>query len=320
MDDLLFIFPAQRVIEILDKLNSFYTRLKFTIEEENDGKLPYLDILIIRNDDNHIAYDWARTNFIESNTKLPFTTTGKTKRKLHIEFNESSDPSTCFHKKNSNKVREILVANSYPNKLIQRLIRKQSQRVFHDNHQSIASHNNTHTVSSDVITPSIYYRRLPYIVNVTEKVAHLVKHNVPDIKAAICSSNSLGKSIFTNTKQKIEKMDQIDVVYEIPCAGDSVQKCNLTYVGHTKNKLKKRLNQHANDLKNPNKNSGKTAIVHHYDETGHRLSFDRARVLTVESNYSKRLTFEYLNILTRYTYNLRCDTESIPAIYHTLLK
>jgi hypothetical protein len=44
---------------ILKKLNGMNEKIKFTYEEENDGKLPFLDLLLIRKD-GEITFDIYR--------------------------------------------------------------------------------------------------------------------------------------------------------------------------------------------------------------------------------------------------------------------
>ena len=52
MDDSICFIKIEYVEYILSVLNGFDNNLEFTFEEENDGMLPFLDVLICRNDNS----------------------------------------------------------------------------------------------------------------------------------------------------------------------------------------------------------------------------------------------------------------------------
>lgn len=130
---------------------------------------------------------------------------------------------------------------------------------------------------------------------------------------------SLLKTVFSKLKTPIDAMQRTNIVYEIPCDGKPGEKCDLNYVGQTKNQLKKRLAQHKTDLKS-SKPNGQSAVVTHFEEKGHFPAFDKTTVLGTESFFSRRNTLESLHICSRPTYNLRRDTDGIAASYVALLE
>ena len=42
--------------EFLFKLNDFNSNIKFTVEVENNGQLPFLDVLLLRNSSNYLDF------------------------------------------------------------------------------------------------------------------------------------------------------------------------------------------------------------------------------------------------------------------------
>ena len=42
--------PTESIEHVLSKLNGYHDNIEFTYEIENDGKLPFLDVLVIRKD------------------------------------------------------------------------------------------------------------------------------------------------------------------------------------------------------------------------------------------------------------------------------
>ncbi|KAI4476742.1 hypothetical protein M0804_013359 [Polistes exclamans] len=87
------------------------------------------------------------------------------------------------------------------------------------------------------------------------------------------------KSIYTKLKNKDDKLEQSNLVYKIPC------ECEKCYIGETKQKLKKRLEQHRNDSKPKNaQKTNTTALAEHHFKTGHNFKFDETKILDKEDN------------------------------------
>ena len=57
VDDLFPIVKTSAIEEIMDVFNSFHCDIRFTLEIENDDRLPYLDTLVVKRD-NIIKLDW----------------------------------------------------------------------------------------------------------------------------------------------------------------------------------------------------------------------------------------------------------------------
>ena len=58
VDDTILFIPKDKINNIVDKFNKYHERLKFTFEIENNNSIPFLNILIIRNNDNAIFTNW----------------------------------------------------------------------------------------------------------------------------------------------------------------------------------------------------------------------------------------------------------------------
>ncbi|KAI4476352.1 hypothetical protein M0804_013667 [Polistes exclamans] len=79
---------------------------------------------------------------------------------------------------------------------------------------------------------------------------------------------------------RVDKLEQSNLVYKIPCV------CDKCYIGQTKQKLKKRLDQHKNDCKPMNaQKSNITALAEHHFSTGHNFKFDETNILDKEDNW-----------------------------------
>ncbi|KAI4492377.1 hypothetical protein M0804_002168 [Polistes exclamans] len=103
-------------------------------------------------------------------------------------------------------------------------------------------------------------------------------------------------SIYTKLKDRVDKLEQSNLVYKIPCV------CDKCYIGQTKQKLKKRLDQHKNDCKPMNaQKSNITALAEHHFSTGHNFKFDETNILDKEDNWYKRNISEMYHITNNNT-------------------
>lgn len=122
-------------------------------------------------------------------------------------------------------------------------------------------------------------------------------------------------SIYTRLKDKVDKWEQSQVVYKIP------GECGKFYIGQTKQKLKKRLDQHRCDCKPINiLKTNSTALAEHHFSTEHNFKFDMATIVDIEDDWFKRNVSEMIHIKRNNTINLRTDTNNLSSIYNDILK
>ncbi|KAI4475149.1 hypothetical protein M0804_014486 [Polistes exclamans] len=206
--------------QTLKTFNSVNNRIQFTMEVENNGTLPFLDMNIIRNEDGSIVTNW---------------------------YVKPTSSGRCIN------------------------------------------YNSNHPMSQKIgIIKGLLFRALT-----------LIKIN----------------SIYTKLKDKVDKLEQSNLVYKIPCV------CDKCYIGQTKQKLKKRLEQHKNDCKPINaQKSNITALAEHHFITGHKFKFDETNILDKEDNWYKRNISEMYHITNNNTVNYRTDTNNLNNIYNEILK
>lgn len=58
VDDLFLIIPSTLIEYARDIFNSFHHKIQFTIVEETNRVLPFLDVLLIHEKDHSIDFDW----------------------------------------------------------------------------------------------------------------------------------------------------------------------------------------------------------------------------------------------------------------------
>lgn len=312
VDDIFAIIPKNAISETQNLLNSFHSRLKFTVEVENDSMIPYLDVKIIRNPDGTISTDWYQ-KCISSNRILNYYSQHPHSQKLNTASNFVSRvlslSSEKFHKKNKLLITTILTENNYPYADTQRYI-----------HSYYRKRNNIGENNDDITEKQ--YKGVTYIKGVSEKIEKVIKHYCPQTQTAYRSSNCI-KNIFTKLKDKVPSNEQKNVIYRIPCQGniENGSTCELAYIGQTKQYIGKRIDNHKYDLskKIHNTNVASTALMDHCKETGHTPNFDNVSILDRAQHYGRRLTKEALHIQTEKSMNHKRDSDKISSIYCSVI-
>ena len=206
---------------MLDAFNSYDDRLKFTHEVEENGCISFLDLKIIRDKEKTIT-NWYQKptflgRFLNFQSHHPFT------HKKGVIFNLVdraillSEPK--FHKQNISKVKKLLLNNNYPKNIVNKFV---TDRYFYCmdklSSSSIASNIQiTHLPDSNnnnSIENKKMYLKVPHIKkfysNISRKLKSFNICTVPKI-------NYFMDKIIKRGKDKVEKIDQTNVVYKNNC-------------------------------------------------------------------------------------------------------
>ncbi|XP_037041507.1 uncharacterized protein LOC119078137 [Bradysia coprophila] len=315
VDDMFTSVPTNFAQHTINILNSVNHRIQFTSEVEKDGQIPFLDVIVFRNNDGTIGTRWY-SKPSSSNRLLNFFSNHPFQHKTGVIDNAINRifglSETTSRQQNTIVVKNILEANHYPAHLINKGIRK----FFHKK-------NNRDTTLSTVLKEPITYKGISYISSCSVNIGRALCEELDDVKVGYKPFKT-NRSNFSQLKDKTNPLDKCNIVYKIPCWGDgfSKNKCELCYIGHTGNKFGDRLGQHQNDVKKSNDEveakNGQTALVRHFQD-GHAPDFENASILMMEPNEFKRRILESLNILTNNSMNFRKDVDSISKVYHNVL-
>ena len=309
VDDIFAVVKKSRLQETLQMLNSYHKDVKFTLETEKDGKLPYLDTLAIRDNNNKIILDWYQKpsssgRIINFYSKHPRSTKINTAMNFIKRVLDISHPS--FWKENEIRIKNILKLNNYPSKTIQKLLWQYKNPKQRENTQR----------------QPLVYKSFTNTGKLFNRIKNSAIYNKNEIKITAKSNFNVGR-LFSNTKTKIKKEDKSNVVYEIRCQGDGTNNCDKVYVGTTKTKLRTRISSHKSDQKCRSKDTmPKTALAEHCIKEGHYADFDNVNILQKENNYSKRLMLEMLHIINvpvNYRINYKSDVDNCAHTYRNLI-
>ena len=276
VDDILVIVNKQQDLDsVLRKLNDVHPKIQFTCEQEQDGKLPFLDTLI-----------WNRES------RLMFSVYRKPTNKndfIHFYSSHSQRTKTgvvlgfylrafriCSKEYLQNEleyIRTTFTKLSYPLGLLLQL-EKKAIKI-----RSRSSNSNA-------------TKRKEYIsVPLSEQSEVITSFT----RGALNITSPSGSTIKDILRRKKKASNQNSVVYKIPCGV-----CEKSYIGETYRGAAKRVEEHKRDLRNHQESN---AIVQHVDDAGHLPNWSAMSNLCVGLNKRNRQAVEAAFISTISNFN-----------------
>jgi hypothetical protein len=307
VDDLLLGIPSDQSETVLKIFNSYNKNIKFTLETEVNGKIPFLDILITRSDKQTLQTQYyskptASQRIISYTSNHHITQKTNTAlgliNRIFLLDNVNTDIKKC------ELIHQILRKNGYPKIVINSLIKRFKSQQITNNTEESENNNNK-------------YRCIPYIKGLSEKIAKFLKHEDENLKIAFKNKKQSG--IFTNTKDKTENLQMTNTIYSVPCITEN---CGKYYFGMTRTSLKKRMQGHQADLNAVTKhNVMRTALCQHTAENKHTFDLLSAKPIHQNNNYTKLAFLEmlYINDNTNICVNKKSDFQDLNKDYKTIL-
>ena len=121
------------------------------------------------------------------------------------------------------------------------------------------------------------------------------------------------RKLLPSLKDPLDNREKSCLVYQVPC-----RDCSFVYIGQTKRDLESRLNEHKRAIKNLRPDL--SALCEHSITMDHIISWTEAKILELETDYRKRLSFESWHINAKPHVMNRNDGSSFSAVYLDLLK
>ena len=260
VDDILRTNKIKETNSILEQLNSMHPNLKFTVETENNSKLPFLDITISRDNENHLHSNWYRKP-TDTGLLMNFHAIAPKQHKravvngiTHRVFNASSTWERFDD--GLNQAKDILENNQFPpnfyNPIIENAINKLTTTV-----------EPTERENKEPSVPPPVMLRIQHRGHATDKyVQKLRKLGAPI--TPVLTTRKL-RTCLPTLKAKTPLMLRNRVVYQLTCPG-----CQSCYVGGTIQHLATRVQQH--------RRKG-TPVKRHFDDCGIRIENKHAKIL-----------------------------------------
>lgn len=287
VDDIFSIVKREDLPKILEAINSIHRDIKFTHEEEADGKLPFLDLLIIR-ETTTFDFEIYRK---PTNTKrvIPSSSNHSHQHKMaafhHMIHRMQTLPLGETGKlKETNTIFEIARVNGYQDTTIQAIIDKKARDHFR----------RTMTTLTQVADP---LKRVA--VNFDRHITKPLRAKLRNfgIDLVFSSRNNQLKSLLGSTKDPINVLGKAGV-YKISCPH-----CEDVYIGQTRRTLEKRFKEHIAEINKAKKDMDKglhydfrSKVAEHIFSKGHDLTKDNINILRNVSSPWKLDVAESLEI------------------------
>ncbi|XP_058448888.1 uncharacterized protein LOC131428848 [Malaya genurostris] len=276
VDDCFCVGHEEHIQQVVECFNNFHSKLQFTIEKEENGRLKFLDMMLTRRDD-HIERIWSPKQtdgrYLDFGSESPYAHKCNTAIALIDRAIKLSD---CKNRPSAIRTaKNILQINHYPNWFVCKTLK---ERV-HKHYNSLQERK--------VTTPEQSYVAVPYIPGLSEKLERIFKKY--STKLAFRPRDKIKNQVFTKLKDPNPPGKQTNVVYTIPCGADD----GKVYIVQTGRKLEARVAEHKNDTK---KKDARTGLSQHTQQEGHLFDFANTRILERIDNQKSRLTAEMFHI------------------------
>ena len=307
VDDTFLLFKDPSHIPLFQAyLNSKHQNIRFTVEQESEGKLSFLDVQLTRLN-NTISTSIYRKptftglgmnflSFIPEQFKV-----NAIKTLLYRSFHLCSN--WVFIHLEFKFLTNYFENNKYPLHLIQKHIRIFLNKIF-------SPQTNTNTEK-----PTFHYITLPYYglssYDTRNKLNKILKRCYPKTIFRFIFTNSNTINSLFKHKESIPSNLISNIVYQFKC-----RQCNLTYVGQTQRNLILRFAEHAGKSARtgrPISNPQKSQIRNHSEQTQHSFNETDFSILHKSRNYFDLAILESLYI-KHTTPQLNCDSSSYPLL------
>ena len=322
VDDILEIIPRGSTQALTDHLNQAdpTNSIKFTHEEEAEGKIPFLDTLICRKEDGSVKLQVYRKK-THTDQYLNFTSQHPLHQKLGVirtllDRKEAIITEEEDKKEEEDKIKNALSQCGYPKWAVEKVKNQMTENIKNKGRKK---ENNKEKSNGMVV--------IPYIQGVSERLQRVYKKY--NIQTAMKPVNTL-KSLLVHPKDKVDQLQTCECVYEIPC-----KNCKKSYVGETGRAFGIRLNEHRKEAeqmsskkftratrKDSVEEVHKSAITDHVAQHNHVIDWEGAKVIDKDSNKQTRWIREAIWIRKRGAQVINRDegTYSLSHVYDQLLQ
>ncbi|XP_073231504.1 uncharacterized protein [Porites lutea] len=276
-----------------DHLNEQSADIQFTKEIEENGKLPFLDCLVSRDNNELRATVYRKPThtdrLLDESSYNPTSHKATTIKTLTRRAQLVCDTPDSLRDENK-YLERVFIKNNYNADFIRR-------NIYRPTEADATNQNPTHVTTVTI----------PYIKGTSETISRILQPY--NIRVAHKPTTTL-RHLLTNVKDRDEPNNRQGTVYKIKCSD-----CEASYIGETGRNLNTRLTEHKRATRNGDVNNH---IAVHHQLTNHNIDWDSAQCLTYSTNYFQRLTLESWYTNLEQTPLNRC--QQLPAPYKRLIR
>lgn len=278
VDDVFAVVKRQKIRQVLQHINdSKYNSLKFTIETELNGQLPFLDLSITRKDNKIVLGIYHKPT--STQRYIPSTSNHPIQHKRaafnSLVFRLVNIPLSKENYLEEQKyIYEVAKTNGYDASMITKMIRKCKWTKFLKTSSTLTPLEEK-PVKKRIVLP--YHPASKEIQFCLKKCGYETVYD---------SGLNLQKHL-GSTKDPIPSLEKSGI-YQVTCPS-----CNSLYIGQTRRRFSDRIKEHDRDCKKLLSCSYTSAVAEHSHDTGHHFNvLDNTKILKVVSNYHHMDAYE----------------------------
>ena len=293
VDDTCTAIPPSRLPSFHQHLNSIEPSIRFTVETEKEGKLPFLDTEISHHPDGSLTTTLYRKKthtdkYLDFASHHPLAHKIAVTRTLFGRARSLCSNADDLHREETHVVKALKM-NGYPQAVI----------------DGRRPHGQRPTPESEPPKASVV---LPYIRGLSESIRRIL--TPLQIRTCFKPHRTL-RNILVHPKDPVPPDQKKGVVYRVPC-GD----CDQTYVGQTARTLHIRRREHMRALTNADPSS--SALAEHAMAQRHSIAWGEAEVLDSNSLLHQRCAIEAWHIRSQAN-PMNRETGLLPPAYNPLI-
>ena len=305
VDDTFLLFKEKHHANLfLDFVNSFHRNIQFTMEQETDNRLSFLDILVYREDNQFLTGIFRKKTFsglgLNFFSHCPFSFKLNSCKTLLSRAFALTSNWIKFHEEIM-FLKSYFNKNCYPSFLFDKIVNNFLECIF-----------KPRTPIYDVPKKQMYVS-LPYShnsVHIKRKLTRFLGNLYPYVNFHFIFKNPLTIGSLFKFKDTLPELMRSSTVYLYSCP-----KCNSgKYIGNSSRLLKVRINCHMGVSHRTGSSLNKkefSAIRNHAISCKHHIQYADFKIIAQsEKNYSLPLLESlYIKHLSP---NLNCSTTSVP--------
>ena len=290
VDDTLLIFKDKSHAPLfLNYLNNKHPNINFTIENEINGKLPFLDLLLTKMNDSLLISLYRKPTF--SGLGISFFSYCSYKFKInsiktliHRAYNLTSTYS-LFHDE-VNFLKQYFINNGFTSHIFHKYV----NRFLSDIYQPKLP---THTVDK-----LVSFISLPYLGQISDRIEksldNILSKSYPQIQFKFIHKNDFKIRTFFCFKDRVPTLLRSSIVYKFLCPS-----CQTGYIGSTMRTFKARIDEHKGQSSRtglPLSVPPHSAVREHCFECNISVKSEDFSIINSTQNYNLRI-LESLHIL-----------------------
>ena len=298
VDDIFLTWPEREDFDqFFNSLNAIHPCIKFKVEWENEGNLPFLDILIHRSDNNRLSFSVFRkpTNSLSYIHYFSAHHDSVKKSTISSQFLRAyriCDPS--FIDQEIDFIFSVFDNLGYPYKFISGCHVHARKCYYGERNKSVFNPDN-----NKVLT-------IPFS-NSSSKLKRQFKNSGYEMVYSYPSTTS--RMLFSNKPRN--NLEDSPGTYYINC-----NNCTSRYFGETGRNLKTRVKEHQRCFRNADESN---ALFLHSRDTGHSINWNSSKVIFNSDNYVKRRIVESALIKEHNNMNTNPGSFSFRKVFNDII-